>query len=374
MQKINISSKILTLMIAAAGLNSCVTGQTLKKGQSKESHNTLTTTPAKVIPVKPTTKPVEETLVEDASINLNTVDFQATVERLKSANPAYTEKDMLIADALVGKVQPQSLYEATLALSVLHEALNAAKDQPTFKETDLYNNTSPTNQDQKLSKIPSLEKIAEKRKIDFISVLNSNPHLQNYQTSIYVIKALDLAYNSKQFRSDLTQIIEKRVELWTSLGKKLGMSETSVAETNNAVTPPERQAPLDYNPNEIANEDEIFNLANQKANAGKFRESIALLQKISNESPQYGASQEKIKEYSNSAVRQLRKLAAQAFQSSTPVSDLTAKAEYLKSARRYLETALDEYPEADQLSTVRENLSVINRDLLRVSEQLERTN
>jgi hypothetical protein len=62
-------------------------------------------------------------------------------------------------------------------------------------------------------------------------------------------------------------------------------------------------------------------------------------------------------------VQDLRQKAAQAFQNAMPVADNRAKAVYLKQAKDLLEQALKDYPVADQLDTVRDNLAVITRDL-----------
>ena len=69
------------------------------------------------------------------------------------------------------------------------------------------------------------------------------------------------------------------------------------------------------------------------------------------------------------AVQDLRQKAARAFQSSLPVVDIKTKAAYLVEAKNYLEEALKEFPAADHLATVRENLAVITRDLQTISEE-----
>ena len=74
-------------------------------------------------------------------------------------------------------------------------------------------------------------------------------------------------------------------------------------------------------------------------------------------------AQEKIKEASNLAVQDLRRKAAKAFQSSIPVADRRARSAYLEDARKYLQAALDLYPQADQIPTVQQNLNVINKNL-----------
>ena len=66
------------------------------------------------------------------------------------------------------------------------------------------------------------------------------------------------------------------------------------------------------------------------------------------------------------AVQELRKKAALAFQSAMPVNDPRIRADYLKQAKGFLEEAIKSYPDATQLPTVRDNLSVISRDLERI--------
>jgi lipid II:glycine glycyltransferase (peptidoglycan interpeptide bridge formation enzyme) len=74
-------------------------------------------------------------------------------------------------------------------------------------------------------------------------------------------------------------------------------------------------------------------------------------------------AQEKVKEFSNRGVQDLRRKAADAFQNARPVSDPKARASYLQQAKGYLEEALKDYPDATLLPTVRDNLRMITRDL-----------
>ncbi len=91
--------------------------------------------------------------------------------------------------------------------------------------------------------------------------------------------------------------------------------------------------------------------------------------RIDNRDPFFDQAREKIKIYSNRAVQDLRQKAAQAFQNAMPVADNRAKAAYLKQAKELLEQALKDYPVADQLDTVRDNLAVITRDLSGIDQE-----
>jgi hypothetical protein len=66
------------------------------------------------------------------------------------------------------------------------------------------------------------------------------------------------------------------------------------------------------------------------------------------------------------AVRDLRRRAAQSFSAAVQATDPGSKGSYLEKAKSLLEEALNRYPDADQLGTVRDNLTVIVRDIDRL--------
>jgi hypothetical protein len=77
----------------------------------------------------------------------------------------------------------------------------------------------------------------------------------------------------------------------------------------------------------------------------------------------YSDAEVKIREYSNKAVDELRRKAAQSFQSAVHISDMKARKNHLSEASRYLQEAIKNYPNSSQLETVQRNLNIINKNL-----------
>jgi len=84
-----------------------------------------------------------------------------------------------------------------------------------------------------------------------------------------------------------------------------------------------------------------------------------MLARIPATSPEFPEAQSQLKTTSNTAVQELRRKAAAAYQNSLPVSDIETRKSYLNEAKKYLETALTDFPAADLKSTVKDNLEKI---------------
>jgi D-aminopeptidase len=117
------------------------------------------------------------------------------------------------------------------------------------------------------------------------------------------------------------------------------------------------------NPADLRGGDAVLAEAQSLADRGNFQAAIKKAATVSPTSPMHANAQEKIRDFSNLAVQDLRRKAAQSFQSAMPITDVNIRAQYLEQAKQYLEQAIKEYPQATQLPTVRDNLRVISRDL-----------
>ena len=109
--------------------------------------------------------------------------------------------------------------------------------------------------------------------------------------------------------------------------------------------------------------------AQQMADNGQFKQAVDQARKIGTGDPSYPQAKEKIKTFSNQAVQSLRQKAAQAFQNAMPATDIGVKSAYLEQARLYLQQALTDFPDADSLDTVKENLNIITKDIERLESQ-----
>jgi tetratricopeptide (TPR) repeat protein len=365
------SIQILVISFASLQLSGCVHGTRLK-GESKPDLKNEKNAQAAPTEKKKETATAKKT--DPAKINLSKVDIPAIVLRLAGPTPNYSSNDKIIVDALVGHVKPGSYEEAAVALAVILESMPLKEEG--YEEADLYPQNQIWKDAVKKARKISIESNAEKRKIDIPSVLALNPLLQSYRIQSLALNALSIAYTSEEFRTKLKDGVNKKASFWASLGNPVQKNTESTAKlpgnadkTDNSVQPA-----LPFGASNFGSDDSILQLAQTLADRGQFSKAVAKLDELKENSPLYAEAQEKIRETSNRAVQRLRRLAAKAFQSAIPVSDLKAKSTYLNDARKYLETALNNFPNADQLSTVRENLAVINRDLLSISNSLESAN
>jgi hypothetical protein len=294
------------------------------------------------------------------------------VQRLSAPNTSLKDEDRQAAGDLAQRSQPGSIDEAALVLICLFESIPelSGKGQD-FHEADLGGQglnrpgQNPT----------SVESRSKQYGLDLASALEKNPFLQGYAVQTLALRSLDASSPTDEFRATVTGIVRTRFEAWSAIAEKVGAGQPSGVRIVDATAPQEPEAEaqevqpaLKFGGDGSGNDDMVLQEAQALADKGQYKQSVARLSQLKEDSPLFAAAQEKIRDASNKAVQELRRQAAKAFQSAIPVTDLKTKAEYLKEARKLLETALSAYPKADQLGTVRENLAVINRDLTRISE------
>ena len=121
---------------------------------------------------------------------------------------------------------------------------------------------------------------------------------------------------------------------------------------------------------DLKSTDSLLMAAQKLADKSEFKLAINQITGIEKFDPFFEQAKEKIKIYSNQAVQSLRKRAAEAFQNSMPLSEAKAKIAYLTQAQNHLEKAIKDFPAADQLERVRENLDIIKRDLVQLEKDL----
>jgi len=186
--------------------------------------------------------------------------------------------------------------------------------------------------------------------------------------------AAEKGRNSEAFNARLRSATLKQVSEWRNLSERYNHELAEVPEI--------KAAPMDSPPptgdaaraiiegtsgvSDLHSSDLVINDAGRQADEGQFDQAIETLKRVEKISPLYKLSQEKAKEFANSAVRDMRRKAAQAFSAANQANDAGTKGSYLDKAKSILEEAVKKYPDADQLGTVRENLTVIIRDLDRL--------
>ena len=143
--------------------------------------------------------------------------------------------------------------------------------------------------------------------------------------------------------------------------------EDSVLGGQEAAEPPTLESnlaqALPFGALQFGPDEDILRRGQQLLDEGHYKAALEAFGQLGEDSPFQTAALEKIQETSNLAVAELRRSAAKAFQTALPVRDRKARWHYLGQAKGYLEAALQNYPGAHQIATVRENLGVIESHL-----------
>lgn len=275
----------------------------------------------------------------------------AFVKKHNSPSTAFAEDDRQFVKLLAKNPAPGSVAEAALAMGLIKAALNPDAVPPAVQEGDT----------QKLPPAPpTLEQLCKENGLNLPDALTENPLLNGFGVAKQVYAALPLGANSPEFKTEITVALKRQASLWQEFSSSLN----APGEENVAAAPapaPEDLSPP--NPAELAGGDAVLGEAQALADRGNYQAAIKKASSVPESSPMRPMAQEKVREFSNLAVQDLRKKAASAFQSAMPVTDVKTRAGYLKQAKNFLEEAIKNYPDATQLPTVRDNLRVISRDL-----------
>jgi tetratricopeptide (TPR) repeat protein len=311
-------------------------------------------------------------------------DLTRTLGRLSDPTMQLMDEDIRVATAL-HPAPKGSMEEAVLILAQLRLLKIQTEQSSKFQSRDLYEQgegnppAAASNPNQ-----PSMEKQFRDLDIDLVTSFNQNTHLKNLPTLALVKTLLEQTSNSPTFQSGMQTIIDQEAQKWAALQKTAKPEEQpspevvtpapvdGVASAPAASEPSLSTLPSDGHttgPADIKRSDTILMQSQKLADKGEFKQAIDFAARIDTRDPFFDQAKEKIKIYSNRAVQDLRQKAAQAFQNAMPVADNRAKAAYLKQAKELLEQALKDYPVADQLDTVRDNLSVITRDLSGIDQE-----
>ncbi len=287
-----------------------------------------------------------------------------------------SETDELLLNRMPNHPQPGSIHEAAMVLGIVKTFSPVNTDTKTFNEQELSDDkTNPVEKSQAPeNEVSGLEKAALARGIDLPGAVEVNPFLQSASVVRLITFAAEKGRNSEAFNARLRSATVKQVSEWRNLSERYGQ--------DLVVAPEIKPAPVDSTPptgdaaraivegtggvSDLHSSDLVINDAGRQADEGQFDQAIETLKRVETISPLYKLSQEKSKEFANSAVRDMRRKAAQAFSAANQANDSGTKRSYLDKAKSILEEAVKKYPDADQLGTVRENLTVIIRDLERL--------
>jgi hypothetical protein len=277
----------------------------------------------------------------------------------------------------------RSLGEAVLALSAIKVAMKETGAVAAGQgESDLAGKPvgMPTPISPKkpvastIASTTSLEKMMQTRQVDFAAAMEVNPFLQTHAVFAMAAAVLDKSADAPQYKEKLRGAIQVQASRWASLAPKPAVGPLVMAPAYMGgypgMVPPGSTPPgtptglptpqpvdmsmLGTNP---LGDAEIL------INQNRFKDAVAKIRQVPPGHGQYAQAQDKLKVYSNRAVQELRRKAAKAIQDANSASDSKTRVTYLQQAKTQLESALNDYPEADMLGTVRENLEFISGNL-----------
>lgn len=228
----------------------------------------------------------------------------------------------------------------------------------------------------------ALEEIFASYPLDLGNLLKSNVALKNHRVYELTLRVLATTSDQEPYKRAIQELIYSEAKSWAALlpEPEAGdiiegdlSSKEEEAPIDGEQTTPQSSTALGISPVDLNQPDATIQAATDLAESGEYRKAIEKLRSVSESSPLYESAQSKIKSYSNLAVQALRRQAAEAFQDAVPVDQTQTKINYLNQAKAYLEQALSDYPDAEQLDTVKANLAVIDEDLARLvpSEEAE---
>lgn len=284
------------------------------------------------------------------------------VKRHAVGATGFVDSDHQFLTNLTQQPDPGSLEEAALALGVIRSVINPpATPRPTFEEQDITFGANQTS-----SSSLSLEAQAQARSLDLPRALRDNPFLSSTSVARQVVEALKLYPVSEEFKAQVQSALRQQSEQWAALSPQLGSSPVETAPVSEVQpTPMADDVPL--NPADLKSGDSTLAEAQSLADRGEYKAAIKKAKTLPTTSPMHATALNKIQEFSNRGVQELRRKAAEAFQNAAPLSDPRARRSYLLKAKAHLEEALNDYPDASVLATVRDNLRMISRDLEQIA-------
>lgn len=216
---------------------------------------------------------------------------------------------------------------------------------------------------------PSLEQYAREYRVPIAEVIKSNQHVKGVAGAKLVVEAMQRIPVSEEFRRTMVEALKSQAKGWPE----------GTPPIDSLLPPPPGTLAVPFAPQPTQGEPAgsislssptgdisdkgLLDQAQQLADQGLFHEAILRVLQVSNQSPLKLLAHQKVKEYSQSGIQDLRRKAAQAFQNAGVAPDDRTRLEYLRSARQLLEDGLIMFPEAPQASTVRENLKAITMQI-----------
>lgn len=304
-------------------------------------------------------------------------------------------QDEILA-AISGAENQTEMNRAILTLSILAQTSNAIAQSKTAEDTQSKEGLYSDQAGQGESRV--LESLSSDYEIHIGEELATNPFLKSFDLHHFAILTIVASDASQDFKAQHLKKIQlakfgsdrnqQKIEAWLKSGTLLLTSpikEEDLSSTPSVVATPingdVRNSPPsdsglvpDSVPGSEPGLDATLNpptpleapsvtRARELSLLGNFKGSVEMLSRIPANSPEYPEAQSQLKITSNTAVQELRRKAAAAYQNSLPVSDIETRKSYLNEAKKHLEVALRDFPAADLKSTVKDNLERIQTQL-----------
>ncbi len=296
-------------------------------------------------------------------------DIPTLWTKVIQTNVALSDEELMKATQLY-PTQPNSLEEAVFVVTQMRMLKSEWEKRTSFKTQDLHTQEAVDN-----TSGLSLERTFAELQIDLASVIRANAHMKNHAALLLAKKLLSHTKNSDSYRAGLIAAIREKGTEWPDLmaddaaPTETGSSPIPAPEANSVpATQPAAEAPAAPAAPAASNldlmgSDTLLIAAQKLADKRDYKAALDHVSRIKKEDPFYAQAQEKTKQYSTRAVKELRAKAAESFSNAAPLNDTSAKAVYLRQAKTFLEQALSDYPAADGLDSVKENLEAVNRQL-----------
>lgn len=301
-------------------------------------------------------------------------DIPGLYARVTNTAEPLSEEDLMKATQLY-PAQPNSMEEAVFVVTQMRILRTDWERKTSFQTQDLHTQKTADN-----TAGLSLERTFADLQVDLATVIRSNPHLKNKGGLTLAKQLVETTKNSDSYKAGVSSAIKTVGAQWPELlvdpvPPLIAAPDSPAVNSNpNPPAPPppapgaagEAAAPASAAPNsnlDLMGSDTLLIAAQKLADKRDYKAALDHVSRIKKEDPFYAQAQEKTKQYSNRAVKDLRAKAAEAFSNAAPMNDSNAKANYLRQAKTYLEQALKDYPTADGLDSVKENLEAVNRGL-----------
>ncbi|RZA25538.1 MAG: hypothetical protein EOP10_06590 [Proteobacteria bacterium] len=294
-------------------------------------------------------------------------DIPGLYTRVTNTAEPLSEDDLMKATQLY-PAPPNSMEEAVFVVTQMRILRTDWERKTSFQTQDLHTQKTADN-----TAGLSLERTFADLQVDLASVIRSNPHLKNKGGLTLAKQLVETTKNSDSYKAGVSSAIKTVGAQWPELlvdaapqgAESPAATPTPPAATGEAPAAP-AAVPTSAAPNsnlDLMGSDTLLIAAQKLADKRDYKAALDHVSRIKKEDPFYAQAQEKTKQYSNRAVKDLRAKAAEAFSNAAPMNDSNAKANYLRQAKTYLEQALKDFPTADGLDSVKENLEAVNRGL-----------